>query len=136
MNAIMRWMLVFVMVVMVVTVAAPAFAVEAVQMFKCEMEDEATEDDLRAVALEWLTAARQMKGGEKLEVYLYFPLAVNMTGDTDFLLMVHAPSVEQWGVFWDGYKGSPASMVDQGSASKAICPDSALWEAEGVELKP
>jgi len=39
----------------------------------------------------------------------------------------------EWGLFWDGYEGSPASKVDQGSQSKAICPDSALWEV--VEIK-
>ncbi len=109
MNTVMRWLLISVMV----TVAAPAFAVEAMQMFKCEQEDEATEADLMAVAKEWLTAARKMKGGEKLEVSLYFPLAVNIAGENDFLFTVSAPSVEQWGRFWDGYRGSPASKRDR-----------------------
>jgi hypothetical protein len=132
MNTIMRWMLVFVMVM----VAAPAFAMEAVQMFRCEQEDEATEADLRAFAKDWLKAARQMKGGEQLELYLYFPIAVNVPGEIDFLFAIHAPSVEQWGAFWDGYSGSPAASADGGLEGKAVCPASALWEIQKVDPNP
>jgi hypothetical protein len=132
MKTTIRWMLVFVMLML----AAPALAVDAVQMFKCEMEDDATEDEVRAIAKEWLAAARKTKGGEQLGVSLYFPIAVNVTGQTDFLFMVHTPSVEQWGVFWDGYKDSPVSKVDAGIGSKVVCPDSALWEVNKIELKP
>ena len=132
MKTTIRWMFVFVMV----TLAAPALAVDAVQMFKCEMEDDATEDEVTAIAKEWLTAARKTKGGEQLEVSLFFPIAVNVTGETDFLFMVHTPSVAQWGVFWDGYKDSPVAQVDAGIGSKVTCPHSALWEVNKIALKP
>jgi hypothetical protein len=124
-------MLVLVLVLMVAV--APAYSAQATQVWSCEEEDEATEADLRAAAAEWLKAAKTMKGGENMEVSLFFPVAVDKTGEIDFLFVVSAPSFAEWGLFWDGYDGSPASKVDQGSNSKAICPDSALWET--VEIK-
>jgi hypothetical protein len=124
-------MLVLVLVLMVA--AAPAYSAQATQVWSCEEEDEATEADLRAAAAEWLKAAKTMKGGENMEVTLFFPVAVDKTGEIDFLFVISAPSFAEWGLFWDGYDGSPASKVDQGSNSKAICPDSALWET--VEIK-
>ena len=134
MNSAIRLMLVSAMLFAVVMVAAaPAYSAQVTQVFSCEEEDEATEAGLKAVAKEWLKAAKTMKGGENIEVTLYFPVAVDKTGEIDFLMLVTAPSFAEWGLFWDGYEGSPASKVDQGSASIAICPDSALWEV--VEIK-
>jgi len=134
MNKAIRLMLVSAMLFAVVMVAAaPAYSARVTQVFSCEEEDEATESGLKAVAEKWLEAAKTMKGGENLEVSLYFPVAVDKTGEVDFLMLVTAPSFAEWGLFWDGYEGSPASKVDQGSASIAICPDSALWEV--IEIK-
>ena len=132
MNTITRWMLVSVMV----TAAAPAYSGETVHMFRCEQEDEASEEDIMAVAQEWLTAARQTKGGQNMEVRVLFPVAVNATAQMDFMFLVSTPSFEEWGVFWDNYHGSPASQVDQGMSSKAVCPDSVLWEVERIKVKP
>ena len=129
MKKVMGLMLVLALLVAVV----PAYSAQVTQVFSCEEEDEATESGLKAVAKEWLEAAKTMKGGENLELSLFFPVAVDKTGEIDFLMVVTAPSFEEWGKFWDGYEGSPASKVDQGSASLAICPDSALWEE--VEIK-
>lgn len=134
MNKAIRLMLVSAMVFAVVMVAAaPAYSAQVTQVWSCEEEEGATETNLKAAAAEWLEAAKTMKGGENMEVTLFFPVAVDKTGETDFLFVVTAPSFAEWGLFWDGYEGSPASKVDQGSNSKAICPDSALWES--VEIK-
>ena len=134
MNSAIRLMLVSAMLFAVVMVAAaPAYSAQVTQVFSCEEEDEATETGLKKVAAEWLKAAKSMKGGENIEVSLFFPVAVDKTGEIDFLMVVTAPSFAEWGLFWDNYDGSPASKVDQGSASLAICPDSALWEE--VEIK-
>ena len=134
MNKAIRLMLVSAMLFAVVMVAAaPAYSARVTQVFSCEEEEGATETKLKATAAEWLKAAKTMKGGENLEVSIYFPVAVDKTGEIDFLMLVTAPSFAEWGLFWDGYEGSPASEVDQGSGSVAICPDSALWEV--VEIK-
>lgn len=107
--------------------AAPSYSAEAWQVFSCEMLEEASEKDMVAAASKWLKAARGMKGGEGLELSLHFPVAAQM-GESDFKIIVKAPSFEAWGTFWDGYEGSPAHQVDTESASFTECPDSSLWE--------
>ena len=128
MNTIVRLMLVF----MLMIVAAPAYAAEATQMWKCELDGDISEEEVKANAGEWLKAARTMKGGERLEAYVYFPVAVNVTGDTDLMFVIVAPSFEEWGKFWDNYANSPAEEVDKRN-EKVVCPDSALWES--VKIK-
>ena len=124
MKTIVGLMLVF----MLMFVAAPAYAAEATQMWKCEMDDDISEEEVKANAAEWLKAARTMKGGERLEAYVYFPVAVNAIGEADVWFVVTAPSFEEWGRFWDNYAGSPADEVDKRN-DKVVCPDSALWES-------
>ena len=80
MNTIVRLMLVF----MLMIVAAPAYAAEATQMWKCELDGDISEEEVIANAGEWLKAARTMKGGERLEAHVYFPVAVNAIGDIHF----------------------------------------------------
>jgi hypothetical protein len=116
--------------------ASPAYSGEAVHMFRCEQEAGASEEDIMALAQQWLAGARKTKGGEGLQVQVLFPIAVNATGEIDFLMLISAPSLGQWGVFWDNYHDSPAAEVDNQMENKAICPDSALWEVERIEVKP
>ena len=129
MNTTVRLMLVF----MLMFVAAPAYAAEATQMWKCELDGDISEEEVIANAGEWLKAARTMKGGERLEAYVYFPVAVNAIGEADVWFVVTAPSFEEWGKFWDNYAGSPAEEVDKRNQEKVICPDSAVWESIKVE---
>jgi len=128
MNTTVRLMLVF----MLMLVAAPAYAAEATQMWKCEVLEDFSEAEVIANAGEWLKAARTMKGGEQLEAHVYFPVAVNAIGEADVWFVVTAPSFEEWGKFWDNYAGSPAAAVDQRN-QKVDCPNSALWES--VKIK-
>ena len=113
--------------------AAPAYAAEAMQMWKCELEGDTTEEEVIAIAQEWLKAAKTMAGGKGLEANVYFPVAVNVTGKTDVLFVIHASSFVEWGKFWDNYSGSPAAELEQGHQAKIVCPDSALWES--VKIK-
>lgn len=124
MKILLRLMLVF----MLIFVAAPAYSAEVIQIFKCEQHEDATEADLEAAASEWLKAAKTMKGGDQLEAYLHFPV-VSQMGELDFLFVIKAPSMEKWGMFMDGYHGSPAQAVDKTKFDNLCdCPDSALWE--------
>ncbi len=129
MNTIMRLMLVSMLMIL----ATPAYSTQAVHMFICEQDDDATEEQVEEAASLWLKAARTMKGGEQLEAYIYYPLVVRMEGDSDLVFVVIAPSIEQWGVFWDGYKDSPAELVDNESRDLVACPDSVLWESIKVK---
>ena len=129
MNKTVRLMLVLVLVF----VAAPAFSGEATQMWRCEMDDDATEAAVQAGAQEWLKAAKKLNGGENLEAYVYFPVAVNATGEMDVMFVLVAPSFEEWGKFWDAYEGSEAAKIENQNNEMIVCPDSVLWESIKVE---
>jgi hypothetical protein len=128
----MKTILGLVLISMLAIVAAPAHSAAAVQMWRCEMEDGTHEADVIAAASKWLNAAKTMKGGEKLEASVHFPVAVNNAGALDFLFVLVAPSFEDWGKFWDGYEGSPAAAIDKKN-DKTACPNSAVWESVKVK---
>ena len=135
MTTLVRLMLVCMLILgsMLMIKAAPAYAAEAMQMWKCEMEGDTTEAEVITMAQEWVKAAKSMAGGKGIEANVYFPVAVNVTGEIDVLFVVVAPSFVEWGKFWDNYSGSPANEVEERNRKKIICPDSALWES--VKIK-
>ena len=92
------------------------------------MEDNASEDDVHAITEDWIKAARGMTGGKNVEAYTMFPVAATM-GEDDFLFIVTAPSLAEWGAFMDAYTGSAESEEDRKYADLASCADSALWES-------
>lgn len=119
------------MVAMVTMFASScAFAGTAMQMWNCGMEDDATEEAIEAGASKWLAGARKVDGGADIKVHILFPVAVNATGETDFLFIVTAPSFSDWGKFWDAYPDSEAAAFE---GEGTFCPDSVLWEA--IEIK-
>jgi hypothetical protein len=128
MNTIVRLMLVF----MLMIVAAPAYAAEVVQIYDCEMLEGATDEDIKAVAAEWLKAAKKMKGGERLEVYVRHPI-VGKIGENDFSFVLRAPSIEEWAVFTSGYEDSALEIIDDKLDEFCACPGSTLWEIEKLE---
>lgn len=114
---------------MMLIAITPAFAGgAATQMWRCELDDDATEEQVLASAQKWLAAARTMAGGENLEASVYFPVAVNSNGETDMLFVISAPTFKEWGRFWDGYADSPASKLDNENGEIVVPTDSALWE--------
>ncbi len=129
MKAAVRLMLVLV----ALFVAVPGFAGESVQMWRCEMDDDATESQVMEGAQKWLQAAKKVEGGENLEAYVYFPIAVNATGEMDVMYIVVAPSFEEWGKFWDNYAGSTAAEVEVQNNDLVVCPDSVIWESFKVK---
>jgi hypothetical protein len=112
--------------------AAPAWSDSAVHLFHCIAEDATTDEALEAVSSEWLAAAKQMKGGENLQIFLYFPVAVG-AAEHDFSFLVIAPDFAQMGVFLDAYAGSPLEEIDDRFDQLAHCPISDLWEAVSVK---
>jgi hypothetical protein len=108
----------------------PAFAGgKATQMWRCELADGATEKQVVKAAQKWLATAKKMKGGENLEAYVYFPVAVNNSGDSDMLFVARAPNFKEWGEFWDGYADSPAAKLDKENRDMIVPTDSGLWES-------
>jgi hypothetical protein len=129
----MKTIVMLVLVSMLMIVAAPAYAGEAMQMWRCELEDGVSEAEVKAMALKWLNAAKKTPGGENLRAFVNFPVAVNATGKIDLLWVVVAPSFAEWGTFWDNYATSPVAELDKENRGKVICPDSALWETVRVK---
>jgi hypothetical protein len=124
----MKMVVRLILVSVLMMVAAPAWSSSAVAVYTCEQNDSASEADVNKAAAEWLAAANGMKGGENIEVFVMFPIAATM-GESDFLYIVTAPSLAEWGAFMDGYEGSEAAKVDGRFTEIADCPDSALWES-------
>lgn len=120
----------WVMALVMIFAAGNVYAGKAVQMWNCGLEGDATEEALEAHASAWLKAAKALDGGENLEAFLLFPVAVNATGDTDFMYVLTAPTFAEWGKFWDVY---PDSEVAASEGSGSFCPDSVLWESVKVE---
>lgn len=124
----MRKLFGLILISMLMMVAIPAWSSTAVAVYTCEQDDSASEADISAAATAWLKAANGMKGGENIQAFVMFPVAVTM-GESDFLFVVSAPSLAEWGAFMDGYEGSAVADEDKKFASLADCPDSALWES-------
>lgn len=113
--------------------AAPAFSGEAVQMWSCEMDDEADEEMLEAHAKTWLAAAKKLDGGANIEAYMLFPVAVNATAETDVWFVITSPSFTEWGKFWDAYPDSDAADIEEDAIEMIVCPDSVVWQKVKVE---
>ena len=123
------------MTVAVMAIAvSPAFAGgKATQMWRCELQDDATEDQVVAAAEKWLATAKTMKGGANLQAQVYFPVAVNDSGQSDMIFVVRAPTFKEWGEFWDGYKDSPTAKLDKEHEKFLVPTDSGLWESIKVK---
>ena len=118
-------------IAMLMVFASPAYS-EAIQIFNCEYEGEATEDDVREMASKWLKAAKTMKGGENLQVAIRFPVAASVD-DIDFKFVVMTPDFAEWGAFTDAYELSDLQEIDDELFKVANCNDASLWEGEMVK---
>lgn len=114
-------------IALLMMVVAPAWSAQAVAVYHCSQEANASEDDVDSAVAAWLKGAKQMKGGEGIGVVIMYPLAAAM-GETDFLFLVTAPSIAAWGEFMDNYEGNSLAAEDKKFADVAACADSALWE--------
>jgi hypothetical protein len=128
MKTIVGLMLVF----MLMIVTTPAYTAEVVQIYNCEQDEDATDGAIKALAAEWLKAAKKMKGGERLEVYIRHPI-VGQMGEKDFTFVLRAPSLEEWALFTSGYEGSELEIIDDKLDELCDCPGSTLWEIQKLE---
>jgi hypothetical protein len=108
--------------------AAPVSADLATYIVLCDQDEEVTDDQVEAYTAEWFKAAKGVKGGENLELYLNFPIAAK-SGEVDFAMMLIAPNFGEWGDFMDNYPGSAAEDIDDKYEDDVDCGDGALWES-------
>jgi hypothetical protein len=120
------------LVSLLLIIAVPAYSesLQAIQIFRCEFNDEATtEDQVVALAKDWLKAAKQTKGGANLMLSVRFPVAIGSAGVGDFTWVIAIPTFAEWGEFTDAYDGSAVSKVDDELfGNLADCGQSAMWE--------
>jgi hypothetical protein len=112
-------------------IASPAYA-EAIQIFNCEYEGDATEDDVFKMAGKWLAAAKTLKGGENLQIVVRFPVAASVD-DIDFKFVLVTPTFAEWGQFTDAYEASKLQEIDDELFKVADCNDASMWEGEVVK---
>lgn len=113
--------------------ASPAFANEFGHAWSCELVAGKSITDARAVSQAWLEAAKSMKGGDQLKLYINVPI-VEKASANRFEFVLLAPSLEAWGRFYDGYhEDSPVGKADVTFAEVATCSGSTLWESIGIE---
>ena len=113
---------------MLMMIAGPAWSDSAVHILQCQHDDEMSDEQVEVISAEWLKVAKEIKGGENLELYLNFPVAAK-AGDVDFLIILIAPSFAEWGAFMDNYVGSAAEKHDEKHADGVDCGDGSLWES-------
>ncbi len=112
-------------------IGAPAYSasgMEAIQIFDCEFNNDATSEQVLAVSADWLKAARNTNGGKNLNLAIRFPIAEGNTGDGEFRFVIVLPSFTEWGEFTDAYEGSEVAKVDDQLHELADCGSSTLWE--------
>ncbi len=125
-----------ILVSLLLIIAAPAYSASGlltIQIFNCTFNDDATPDQVMAVASAFLKAAKGMKGGKNMDAYIRFPVAEGTDGEGDFRFVIATPSFAEWGAFTDAYEGSAAAKVDEEFNNLADCPDSTLWEGLKVQ---
>ena len=118
-------------IAMLMVFASPAYS-EAIQIFNCTYEGEATEDDVMDIASKWLKAAKTIKGGENLRVAIRFPVAASVD-EIDFKFVALTPTFAEWGAFTDAYELSKLQEIDDELFKVANCGESSIWEGGFIE---
>ena len=113
-------------------IAVPASADLATYIILCDQDDDVTDDQVEAISAEWFKAAKGVKGGENLQLYLNFPIAAK-AGEVDFAMMLIAPNFAEWGQFIDNYPESPAEDIDDKYEDDIDCGDATLWESVNMK---
>ena len=118
-------------ITMLMVFASPAYS-EAIQIFNCTYEGEATEDDVADMASKWLKAAKTLKGGENIQIAIRHPVSASVD-EVDFKFVLVTPSFAEWGEFTDAYEESVLEEIDDELFKVANCGESSLWEGGMVE---
>lgn len=120
------------LLVSVFLVFASAAHAEAIQIFNCEFEGDSTDDDVWEMAEKWLAAAKTLKGGENLKLYIRHPVAASVD-DIDFKLVLVTPTFKEWGEFTDVYEASKIVEIDDEFEKVANCNEASVWEGEEIK---
>ena len=118
-------------ITMLMVFAAPAYS-EAIQIYNCTFEGDATDVDVHDMAKKWVAAAKTLPGGKNLQVAIRYPVAASVD-DIDFKFVVVIPTFADWGAFTDAYDASKLQEIDDQLFKISNCGESSVWE--GVFVK-
>ena len=124
---------------MLLAVGAPAYLAaestfEVVQIWACDMADGTTEEQVEAIAADWLKAIKAMPGGAGVKMRVFFPAVSSGANETDFYFVMNAPTFTDWGKIWDAYTDDSALAKSEDlNQGKVACPNSELWEAHNIQ---
>ena len=104
----------------------------AVQVWKCELNDGKTFDDLQPVSSAWLAAIKSMEGGEGIEAFHEYPVVTQVGGDS-FNFVVVTPGFDAWGKVTEAYEGSAAQKADEAWGEVSSCKGNSLWASEKIK---
>jgi len=105
-----------------------ASAGNPMQVWRCHLNDDVSEEQVIEHALKWKAAALKVAGGDGLTQSVLFPVASGDDGlGTDMLYIVTWKSFTHFGTFWDAYPDSEAAALEGETMS---CHGSSLWEQE------
>jgi len=124
------------LVSLLLMIAAPAHSassLQALQIFVCDFNDDATAEDVLAMASAWLKAAKTMPGGKNMQAFIRFPVAEGKGDEGDFRFVISTPTFAEWGQFTDAYEGSAAAKVDDEWNNLSDCGESSVWEGIFIE---
>ena len=128
----MKTMTRFLLISVLMIFAAPAYS-DAIQLFNCELNGDATTEDALAMSSKWLKVAKTLNGGENLKVYIRHPVAAS-SDDIDFIFVLTTPTFAEWGEFTDAYEGSDQITAADNEFEKiADCADSSVWEGDEIK---
>ena len=81
------------------------------QIWSCEMSDGTSEQEVEAIAADWLKAVRQMPGGAAVKMRVFFPAVASGAGNVDFYFVLNATSFTDWGNIWTPTRTFPGREV-------------------------
>ena len=117
---------------LIFSIATSAAADNIVHIWNCNLNDGKNGDDVVVASAAWLKAAKSMKGGKDLEVFVEFPIAAR-AGDGGFSFVLIVADAKTWGVFNNDYADSPVAKADEAWAEVAACSESSLWQSVKIE---
>ena len=107
-----------------------ASAGDPVQMWKCNINGDVSEESVIEQAGKWKQAASKLAGGGDMDVHVLLPVAVGADGDgTDVQYVVSWGSFGDFGEWWGAYPGSDVAQMERETLT---CHGSALWEADEI----
>ena len=105
---------------------------DVIEVWRCQLNDGKTAEDLNAASSAWLAAVKSMDGGAEVQAFHNFRVVGNI-GDDGFLFISITPDLAVWGNLAKAYPGSAAQKADVAWAEVAECEGNTLWASEEVK---